>query len=536
MSDQLYDPADPATRAAFERFLDAATAFRARHAVHDRGGPAILVDLLTPDDPVNVLCNAMIAGHLQRRGGGRLIGLAATPLTGDQRRLAEALGIHEVHTLALDAVPDAGDLAGQVLGPLVTGDPDAFGFGLQKVRLRGVRVGDLIYDTWLRQTSQATLTGPDGDLAAHFSLACHIWQATNRVIDATGAGAVVLTDRAYVFWGVPFRTALARGLRAYVRRFYTPMTVQVYDRPDQEDDDVGRFPPAFFDAYHHRHGARAGAWARAFLGGDACVDGHPIGDEAARLRVVDRAALNAATGTAPDRPNVCIMAHVPQEAVHLHRSLVFRDTFAWLAATVAAAADHPDRNWLIKLHPDEPHYHPQVPTETLLAPLIADRPHIALVPSDVSTRTLFQAADGAVTAFGSAGFLFPAHGVPTLHAGDAPYAHLGFADAAQDRDDYFRRLCRLGLGGRLALERQARALTYASLFHDLSQVSCRFIPRTLPAQWQVARIDRIPFWTEAAAAMETVDPDQDPLARALAAHDSVGLPVLVEAERIAGCV
>lgn len=216
----------------------------------------------------------------------------------------------------------------------------------------------------------------------------------------------------------------------------------------------------------------------------------------------------------PAKPTICIMSHVFSDAPHTFSRNLYDDYLLWLRATLELIKDMPHTNWLIKPHPDNRHYDPKRDTATEAQAYTQRPPHIALIPNDCNTASLFDVVDGVVTVCGTAGLEFPCWGIPSPNAGSSFYTGLGFTIEPTTRNDYAAALRQFGTHGRLTHEQRERALVAAYLYYFASRTTCRYVPDVPDVFW--IQRDENDIWNEAMHAVSTGTFRDDPLYQALA--------------------
>src|SRR5439155_5180288 len=131
---------------------------------------------------------------------------------------------------------------------------------------------------------------------------------------------------------------------------------------------------------------------------------------------------------------------------------LFADQEEWFVETVRAASENPRVNWIVKLHPANVRklrregLAGELDEERAIRERIGELPaHVAVLrpESDVSTRSIFEAADYGITIRGSVGFELPCLGVPVLTAGTGFYSGRGLTVDSASAEEYLSRLRRI---------------------------------------------------------------------------------------------
>jgi hypothetical protein len=154
-------------------------------------------------------------------------------------------------------------------------------------------------------------------------------------------------------------------------------------------------------------------------------------------------------GLNPEKKTAVVFSHILWDANMFYGDDLFADQEEWFVETVRAATENARVNWIIKLHPANVW---KLRREGLKGELDEERaiareigplpPHVAVLrpESEISTRSVFEAADSGITIRGSVGFELPCLGVPVLTAGTGFYSGLGFTVDSASAAEYLERL------------------------------------------------------------------------------------------------
>lgn len=162
-----------------------------------------------------------------------------------------------------------------------------------------------------------------------------------------------------------------------------------------------------------------------------------------RAEILDRFDLDEG------RPLAVVFSHVLWDANLFFGDDLFEDYGDWFVETVRAACGNTQANWLVKLHPANvwKRAYQGVTGEysevLLVREALGDLPgHVRLVApeTDVSSLSLYRAADAGVTVRGTPGMEMPCFGKPVLTAGTGRYSGLGFTIDSVTREEYLARL------------------------------------------------------------------------------------------------
>jgi hypothetical protein len=215
--------------------------------------------------------------------------------------------------------------------------------------------------------------------------------------------------------------------------------------------------------------------------------------------VISRQATRQLVGLTDDRKVAVIFPHILWDGSFFCGEDLFDDYTHWLIETIRAACANPRLDWVVKLHPGhvvkgkkegisgKPQELQVIEKEFGTLPS-----HIKLVYPEtaISTYSLFEIADYAVTVRGTVGMEAALFGVPVVTAGTGRYDRRGFTLDSKTREEYLEKLATLETFPRLSAEQTQLAERFAyGVFLarpiGLSSVSLEF-ERDEVATWKVA--------------------------------------------------
>jgi len=517
-------------RTAFEDMIWRSTRFWRRRSAagSDTGGRRVLVDLMV-DHPVYYVGNLIIAKYLELIEG--LTPWALVSSAEDQKiiLLAKSFGI-EQFTFVRDEVAKAAPPAvAPVLGELEGLRDAELRRRVNQLTVNDLPLGELLYDTYVRETRQLTLREIDDDFKAYTALLLNYSALYDTLFQALDVGAVVLGHLTYSRFGTLARMAGNRGAAVYAR--YGGKGMRIQKRTDLEGarDVICRITPDLVDAALAADGEaavkrgeetlarRMGGVANEFL--FLNEDGYSP----------DRAFWSKADfcrelSLDPDRPKGLVMVHAFPDANHNTPHLPFDDFYDWYLQTLELARATTDVDWLIKHHPNLTAYSDDPEPVVRSAEMAAEHPHIHVVTDDMNTGSFPEIADFLVTVNGRSGLEFAGCGVPSILGGNGFFAGLGFSQDPADPEEY---AVLIGDAARYSMDpaTRERALVANDLFFRRMLCDCAYLPDTPYNFWRP--FDEITFWRGYAAALDANELETDELYRGLAEMASAGAATML---------
>ena len=155
----------------------------------------------------------------------------------------------------------------------------------------------------------------------------------------------------------------------------------------------------------------------------------------------------------PKKKTAVIFSHMFWDATFFYGEDLFENYQDWFIRTVDAACKNDRLNWIIKVHPGNVVKNKRIgigaePSLEIQAldREIQDLPqHVKLMlpETDISTFSLYQVTDYALTVRGTIGIEAAALGIRVLTAGTGRYDQKGFTIDSESSQDYLDRLSRL---------------------------------------------------------------------------------------------
>jgi hypothetical protein len=342
---------------------------------------------------------------------------------------------------------------------------------LVNLRWHGELVGDIVYDQYLAGCRKGSVDYRDLRLAKYIYITLRAVERSRNLLNQAQPAAVLLSHRVglgaapiavvceqldipiYSYGGGEFGTLIVSTKRkTYEYRATVEELAPLLDLPSVKFDRI--FEAIQEDLFKGLYNADS---KLAF----------------ANKLYTDRQEFAAAHGLDATKKNIFVMMHAFTDYPHSHfNGMLFDDFRDWFLQTLEFAAQHKDVNWIFKQHPAA-HFYPveDVDWQKLVSGFTSK--HVIFMPqgADFDSRSICHVGDATVTCVGSAGFEFAAlAGIPTITAGDNPYATSGFAIYPQSCSEYFATLNNLSTLPKLNGVALRRAKAAFMFIHRMSRV------------------------------------------------------------------
>jgi Capsule polysaccharide biosynthesis protein len=499
----------------FQRFLAESARFWQRAAPTPRpDAPVILVDLMV-DHPQYYLMTLVVAKYLQRLSGARLVGFVDNHNHQKAILTAKSFGVEAVHLVndmaAVALAPDLPDHAAR----LRRLEGAALRRAVLDLECDGLPIGDLVYDIYLRSNKCATIETCSNELLLDISLGLNTVRFMRGVLDNhPRIEAAVVGHNCYTLYGVLCRLAEARGADVHLAsKMRFAFNVQRYSASPPDKRCRMRICPDQFAAAWAGDRDRAAARGQALIaermtGKTGPRSGKMGGFDAANPVVSVPSLFGRRDDARRDRPMLCIMASTLADAPHANAGSLYDDQYVWLIETLKIAAQMPETDWIVKLHPYTGLYMDRRHVDAVVSRHVAGAPNMRLMPETVNTRSLIGAIDGLITPWGTAGLEFAVLGVPILTAGNTFYSGLGFTIDPRTAADYRAAIATLS-AQRQSGEAVTRASVAASMTFDSMLSACTLAADVEALPWRP--YDEIALWQETTERLAANTVEDDPL-------------------------
>jgi hypothetical protein len=351
------------------------------------------------------------------------------------------------------------------------------GRDLLRLHWHGQQIGDIVYDQYLAARQYARLHRWDRQLVRFIYITLRGINEGEATLRTTRAAAVLLAHRVGLPAAAMANAAQKFGLaifsfggNRYGTLLQAPVRKSYEYRATQEDLEPilaladGTLNVLFERVRHELLDGAFNADAKLAF---------------SRKLFCDREEFAHMLGLPRGKKNIFIMLHAFTDYPHSHfNGMLFNDYYDWFMQTLKHAFNDKSVNWIIKSHPASRFYPVKdIDWQQIKATWGAE--HIAFMSEDADfdTRSIGNVGDAVITCIGSAGFELSAMaGLPSITAGDNPYASSGFAIFPPNREAYFQTLRNIGSLERLKGESLRRAKATFIFIHRLSRVSISAIP------------------------------------------------------------
>ena len=304
---------------------------------------------------------------------------------------------------------------------------------IEQIAIRGTWIGDLMYDTYLRRYSKATIEVSSEDFRDFLVKTIEIYLYWEDYFNNNDVCFINVSHCVYDL-AIPLRIALSKGIQA----FQSSIT-HVYQMSNKDYfayNDFFYFPKIYKEMPEDFKSAGIDEAKRRIerrFAGEVGVDMGYSTKSAYRLGQHKRLLRKSS------KIKILVATHCFFDSPHSYGNNLFPDFYEWLdyLGKISLTTDY---DWYLKTHPDS------LPgNKKILVDFIKKYPKFSMLPPDSSHHQIIaDGLDVALTVYGTIGFEYAALGVPIINCSlNNPHIAYNFNIHPKSLDEYHHLLTNL---------------------------------------------------------------------------------------------
>jgi hypothetical protein len=298
---------------------------------------------------------------------------------------------------------------------------------LLDLTLSGVKVGDLVYDTYLRFKPAATVDLNSGYLMVVIWQTLRELRAAQACMSRLKPAMFLTTYSTYVQHGIAVRVALAAGVKVFsfgnFQEFYKKLHLDDWAHTRNPDDYRSGF-------------LRLSNGPSKIELADKALAARLSGKVDAATAYMRRSAYEGESSIPEGiAGSIVLFLHDFFDSPHCYRWMLFPDFWEWATYTLDIATQA-GISVYVKPHPNQ-----VAGNEPIIQKLMMKYPDVKWLSVNTSNSQLAGAGMAcAVTIYGTVAHEMAYLGVPTIAAGHNPHIDFSFCHTARTREEYRRLL------------------------------------------------------------------------------------------------
>lgn len=302
------------------------------------------------------------------------------------------------------------------------------------IHFENIKVGDLIYDTYLRFADKTTVDIHDPFFDQILIQALNIYFVSKENLEKHNIVALVNSYTTYTKHGIVARLCLSKNIPVYTPLLgYLSLVHKVSKDYPSHINNHFQYRKLFKALDHQEEliSSHTELFERRFKG---VIDGATSYMKESAFSATNNPELNSV-----DWPNtVVILAHCFFDSPHIYRDLIFPDFYEWITFTMNELAKQKNLTILVKQHPNGIPKNDEIFEELKLK---YKDSNIQFIDKKTSQLQIINSKPKAiVTAYGTAASEFSYQNFPVLAIYDNPFTSFNFNHLANTIEEYKEKL------------------------------------------------------------------------------------------------
>lgn len=299
-----------------------------------------------------------------------------------------------------------------------------------KITINGIFVGDIIYDSYLREEDKITIDIKSDSFKNYLKKSVSLFFYWYNYLQDQNIQGVVISHSVYLT-ALPARIAIHLNKKAYAVAYHS-----VFQLTKNEPLVWGGFRkyPKEFKNFSKSNQKKLILKAskylgRRFSGGKDHL--YKISNSINTQTFLKGKNNKAKILKKNNKIKILIAAHDFTDAVHGHGNMIFEDMYEWIKFLINFSKTK-NYDWYVKLHPSEYDLN-----FNKMQNLLKGFKNFLILPNNIShTQLIDEGINCALTVFGSIGHEYPYFGIPVINAGDNPHLGYNFNFHPKSKNEY----------------------------------------------------------------------------------------------------
>lgn len=289
-------------------------------------------------------------------------------------------------------------------------------------------VGDLIYDTYLRDLSVATLDVNDTYLKSLIRAALVIYNRAEKYLSENSINYILISHSVYIQYGILARCGAMHDIDTYVVSKPTRLLTEITKKHHFQTVDHSVYPSVFSSLKFKDDRIKEARELLKTRFSGRVDKGISYMSQSAYSSDINE---HEVTINVSNKNKVIVMLHCFFDSPHIYKGMVFEDFYEWINYTLKNI-DYVNNVVYVKPHPNG-----IKGNDEIVSRLKDLYPKANFLDKNVSnTQILKDGVDTLITVYGTVAYEFAYRGVSVITVGDNPTSAYGFTLEAKDLNSY----------------------------------------------------------------------------------------------------
>ena len=299
---------------------------------------------------------------------------------------------------------------------------------LLNFKFKGVLLGDLIYDGFLREKNQITVNINSDEFKKYFANALNLTNFWLAYLNKTQVKAMMQSHNVYLL-GIPGRVACSLNIDVYNVSCYE--TYFLNKKKPLKWNYFDDFPKDF-RALPKKIKTQGLLKAKKLLNKRIRGKKDILINKSEKIIGGTFEKKVTYSFKFSKKPKILIAAHHFNDAPHVHKDMLFEDFYEWMHFIGKISDKYDYYQWLVKLHPVD--YEGNINS---MNNIIKNYKNLDLLDNNINHNILKkQNILGVLTVYGSIAHEYPFFNIPVINAGNNPHVGYNFSYNPKNKKEY----------------------------------------------------------------------------------------------------
>ena len=323
---------------------------------------------------------------------------------------------------------------------------------LSKYKYKNLRIGDLIYDTYLRATFSPTINLENKNLKEIFIKAHIYFDNVEKYFKKNKVKVVIVSHHVYIQYGIIARYSVSKKIPV-IMIHYLKAGQENFNLVKLDENCIKDFPYYNYKKEFNKLGSLK--QKRALKLGKELITNRVAGKKDFTSIYMNKSTFSSKFilknfKIKKNINTIIIYSHHFYDSPHRHRHMIFPDFYEYLKFFCKQSLKFNDYQWIIKPHPNDTSSSNYIYDE-----IIKNYPNVKILPKETSNLEITKIKPKLIiTNHSTAGHEFAYLGIPILNTGDNIHIAFDFNYHAKNKKDIIMVLKNLNLLKKINFNKQ----------------------------------------------------------------------------------
>jgi len=370
---------------------------------------------------------------------------------------------------------------------------------LVNFKINDIEIGKCVYESYVRYKDKPVPKLLSYSFYYFLSKTLYFDNLIKKILIKKKYIYLVQSEKQYIPFRILFQNALKKKIQIYTRSGLRNISLKKYDNFKEKNSNRHSIEKGLVDFYYNNYKHKILLCSESSIKKNLKKNmGIEIYQKVHKNYRIEKIFKNKKEicelfNWDVNDPIVIILSHLLVDGNFVNKWNLFIDNKEWLTESLKKINKTDNVNWIIKPHPSEKIYNSKITTKKIFSQIIKDnKNNIKLFPENYSAKNLHKHVKVVITSHGTAGYQYPAFGIPTIVCGDTYYSGHNFNLEPKTKNEYYKLLANVKKIRPLKKKQIEKNIIFCYVFNKITKVEIS----TIPYSDITMNYDHKKFWQE----------------------------------------